>query len=759
MSLNIIYLDGPNADHVLDFGDDIEQIKLGRDPQQCQVVLPPDQTMVGREHCTITRGSGRYFLEMGPDRAVRLNGQLVEGGCALPMAGELQLGPSGPKLSYTWQKNAGLEATTPQQIDPEEIARRESRPVRETELEAQASTARRNVVGGLVATLFVVAIVFLILQTRVAEVSEQARGGVDRLEQKYAQLANDTDELQAALQNAADSTYLVIYQKDDGSELGFGTAWAVAPSTLATNAHVAEKFNEIGGRATMLIRSASRNGADPVDIPVRGIELHPGYGEFAELWKGYVPVRFNAVKDMERVRSAGSGCDVALLTVADDAPLGPPLRLADRESQAALAAGEAVGYIGYPMENMAVEGVNLQRPTPQMQFGRLTAITTDFNTSEDEAMPGRLNTLLQHSLPATGGASGSPMLNERGEVVGMLSAVNFAMLGNRRIPTGVGVNFAQRANLVSELIDDDDASHAARSSYWNDEIQRLYISGKVEEKYVDLDTLISGWESQIAVELGGDSFVESKDIDTGFFDTKTLHANPLVLASGDDLGVEMYARELELKLATQGNYLLAAESDGDLKLELEDGSGVVIKESIEIRPGLKAISFTADGPATLRGRVLVNTDATEMRYSLREAQTKTLTPEVVLAQVKDEWIKGLQSRGGGELKIVEVGNWSGDITDKHNTLQVHAASQALKLKAAGPYLVAAIADDRKALDMRLVKGAGADADVIAEDDENDWYPCIAIDADGGTDVLAELFAPEGNTSYRVWLFTTAPGGM
>ena len=220
----------------------------------------------------------------------------------------------------------------------------------------------------------------------------------------------------------------------------------------------------------------------------------------------------------------------------------------------------------------------------------------------------------------------------------------------------------------------------------------------------------------------------------------------------------MYARELELKLATQGNYLLAAESDGDLKLELEDGSGVVIKESIEIRPGLKAISFTADGPATLRGRVLVNTDATEMRYSLREAQTKTLTPEVVLAQVKDEWIKGLQSRGGGELKIVEVGNWSGDITDKHNTLQVHAASQALKLKAAGPYLVAAIADDRKALDMRLVKGAGADADVIAEDDENDWYPCIAIDADGGTDVLAELFAPEGNTSYRVWLFTTAPGG-
>ena len=86
------------------------------------------------------------------------------------------------------------------------------------------------------------------------------------------------------------------------------------------------------------------------------------------------------------------------------------------------------------------------------------------------------------------------------------------------------------------------------------------------------------------------------------------------------------------------------------------------------------------------------------------------------------------------------------------------SSQPLTLKNAGPYLIAAIAEDRKALDMRLVKAGDADGDVIAEDDENDWYPCIAIDADGGTDVLAELFAPEGETSYRVWLFTTKSSG-
>ena len=136
---------------------------------------------------------------------------------------------------------------------------------------------------------------------------EQARGGVDRLEQNYAQLANDTDELQAALQNAANSTYLVIYQKDDGSELGFGTPWAVAPSTLATNAHVARSSMKSVVEPPCSSARPAATLPDPVDIPVRGIELHPGYGEFAELWKGYVPVRFNAVKDMERVRSAGSG--------------------------------------------------------------------------------------------------------------------------------------------------------------------------------------------------------------------------------------------------------------------------------------------------------------------------------------------------------------------------------------------------------------------------------------------------------------------
>lgn len=766
MPLTITYIDGPMQDTSIEFGDDVEQVLLGRDPERCQVVLPPDKTMVGREHCSIVRSSGRYFLEMGPDRAVRVNGELVEGGRALPMSSELQLGPEGPLLRVFWKKTTDLFATTPQEIDPAEMQRRLSPAVRGTQLDTVAGKASEthNLVTTVAAVVILLAILFpvlyLALQERVGEVDRRV-AGLDRLEQKYEvmsqALADSGVGLQDALARAAESTYLVVYQGEDGNELGFGTAWVVGPGSLATNAHVAEKLEQIGDTGTIVVRSSSRGGTIPVDHLVESASIHPGYGEFAELWKGYVPVRFNALKNMEHVRSAGSGCDVAILRVADAASLAPPLPLADGQTQASLSAGEPVGYVGYPMEGMAVEGVNLQRPTPQVQVGRITAITTDFNISEKESYPGELNTLLQHSLPATGGASGSPLINSKGQVVGLLSAVNFAMLGKKRIPTGVGVNFAQRSNLVGEVLDGQTGMHATRSTYWSEEIDDLYASGRVAQKDVDLEVLVAGWESMVSSQEGQDALVSSTSIDDGFFSTETLHANPLVLGSGDDLGIEMYAREIELSLESNSHYLLAAESDGPVQLELlnEDGSlaeSVVINERIEVRPGLKAISFKTKRAGTIRGRILVGTEADHMAYSLHEAQVAQVTPEIALNWVKEEWLKGLETPDGGIPEIIEVGHWSGSIDTPHATLQVHAAQQLIELEDAGPYLLAAISDDKGELDMRLLRGDPQE--VIAEDDADDWYPCIAFDASGKTRLEAEIFSPKAGASYRIWLFKT-----
>jgi hypothetical protein len=63
------------------------------------------------------------------------------------------------------------------------------------------------------------------------------------------------------------------------------------------------------------------------------------------------------------------------------------------------------------------------------------------------------NQLVQHGLPATGGASGSPIVNRSGEVVAVLSGVNmFLGLDGVRIPNAAGVNYAQRADFVADLL-------------------------------------------------------------------------------------------------------------------------------------------------------------------------------------------------------------------------------------------------------------------------------------------------------------------
>jgi hypothetical protein len=99
---------------------------------------------------------------------------------------------------------------------------------------------------------------------------------------------------------------------------------------------------------------------------------------------------------------------------------------------------------------MALSGL-VTKPTPQSKVGNLTTVTDYFNIHRKDG----LNHLVQHDMGATGGASGSPLINTDGEVVAVLSAVNFIFLssGEARIPSGASINFAQRADLVRELLD------------------------------------------------------------------------------------------------------------------------------------------------------------------------------------------------------------------------------------------------------------------------------------------------------------------
>jgi predicted component of type VI protein secretion system len=99
MPLTITHVGGPNDGLVQTFNDTVDSIAIGRDPEQCDVVLDPDARMAGREHCTLARVRGKYIIDMAPNRIVTLgDGTMLDSGTPIPDWCELIIGPNGPKL-------------------------------------------------------------------------------------------------------------------------------------------------------------------------------------------------------------------------------------------------------------------------------------------------------------------------------------------------------------------------------------------------------------------------------------------------------------------------------------------------------------------------------------------------------------------------------------------------------------------------------------------------------------------------------------
>jgi hypothetical protein len=83
--------------------------------------------------------------------------------------------------------------------------------------------------------------------------------------------------------------------------------------------------------------------------------------------------------------------------------------------------------------------------------------------------------LIQHSVPVTGGASGSPLIDPSGRVIGLVNGGNTTVMksedsatGKTRTPNAALVNFAQRVDLLRELADGKAADELAQDeAYWD----------------------------------------------------------------------------------------------------------------------------------------------------------------------------------------------------------------------------------------------------------------------------------------------------
>ena len=483
------------------FKEHAGDILIGRDPEACHVIFPPDRIEVGRRHLALREQLGRYRLILNDENVVLLDGEQALDGQEVPAGGailQLGTGRDAPRLRVEPAAVApGLHSTAPHEG-------------KITGRGLLADLRRRSVLMAGVAAVLALGVLFLVLRQReteqrieftvasLAELGAESRARLAGLDARVE--AADPAVLARVAEEARPSVLLVLLRDASGRETPIGTAWVAAPGKVATNAHVAEVGLE-DPELELLVRSPV---APFQTWPVASVRLHPGYGSFEQLLQDYQPFALSLRGSEEK--EFVTVCDVAVMDVVEPESLPPPLAVADASRVSTLRAGSELVLVGYPTENIAGGGVNPAEPTATVQVGRLTAVTNPFLGKPSPTGDGAADDgiLLHHSIPSAGGASGSPVLDREGRVVGLHSAGNFIFLPGLRIPSASMINYAQRVDLLAELFAAEDTLQAVqerRVSAWQAGLQQFHSLNSPEGRLADvLQSLEPATARQIRLE-------------------------------------------------------------------------------------------------------------------------------------------------------------------------------------------------------------------------------------------------------------------
>ncbi len=378
-----------------------------------------DKTVSARHATLIFQGNAWILVDQSRD-GCWINGQKISDQRTLEPLTEIELGRGGPKIKVEIEKPPVSAPSVPVPsraipASPERVHEPVHQHPPVVQSEAGNKTPLWMAVGALV----------LVLAGLVAFLTLRGRGSDEALAEmadKYAQAVG------------------VVVIPTEGGPVPFGTAWAIGDHVLATNSHVAEPVGQIleSGRDVFVVLNKNPDKKFRITKAV----VHPLYDQ--------------GQTNTDGQSSAVPAFDVGLLVVKETLPIAFPL--APDGELGKLRSGYRIAYLGFPSEGLAGGGVDARNPVATMQSGIVTSVTdwwlgkADF----DKAL------LVQHNLGATGGASGSPIFNTKGEVVALLSAGNIigqvqvAPDGSThviRAPSAAMINFGQRADLLKEFID------------------------------------------------------------------------------------------------------------------------------------------------------------------------------------------------------------------------------------------------------------------------------------------------------------------
>jgi S1-C subfamily serine protease len=234
---------------------------------------------------------------------------------------------------------------------------------------------------------------------------------------------------------------LVLKQNAKGEVERVGTAWiAQGRGVLVTNAHVAAEVDPQRGGGWVVFPGTSGESC-----PIASVQLHPAY-------VSQLQVDADGRATSTVANAAVLTHDVAIIRLSSPLPhSGVPI--APRHRLYGLRELQPVAYVGYPMRDLAGAGASVERPRPVAKRGTISSLT-DWQqrdtTNQADAH------LIRHDLGVTGGASGSPLWDAEGNVIGIVCGMNVERVYNPAtrkfdvIPNAALVNFAQRIDVLTD---------------------------------------------------------------------------------------------------------------------------------------------------------------------------------------------------------------------------------------------------------------------------------------------------------------------
>ena len=426
----IKHLEGPLAGTRQYFPDSVAKIMFGRSGEEAQVVYPPSCKSIGRKHFALNRSpAGDYHIELFGKRYVAMDERPVVSGAVVNPGSVVRLGAlDGPTFRADIATPVGdYEVTDVQPEMPEVGGLLHWLSKRTKQLGARSRQLAAG--GGFLGILLCGVVGWTVYE---------------QLHYKWVR------------QHMLQSVYLVV-EKNPAGDTAEATAFLIGNGIFATNAHVTEAMRGKLQAFYLLGPKGDR-------ISIKDVESHPGYAAFKAKALTYAKPGSTAIDNFQSM-ALPSAYDVGIIQVDPAAPRSEPVEV---DASPKLEVGDDVITAGFPSEKIrGADNMTQGLAAATLRKGTIESLKDIFFKSSED--PDNL-LLVQHGIPATGGMSGSPLVDAwTGKVVAVFSGGNTRALPSaakeganpqaslqeqaaERITDPAQINFAQRADLLADLM-------------------------------------------------------------------------------------------------------------------------------------------------------------------------------------------------------------------------------------------------------------------------------------------------------------------